>query len=350
MSILRFKLHKMLHWEYWPMQLVYFPLYPIWLFFAFRTKAFFFFNTANPSIKYGGMAMESKKEVYDLIPSCYIPTTLFFRKDTPVSKILSDAAAHYIHFPFIVKPDIGMKGLAVQIIQNQEDLSTYISKLEEDFLVQAIVTYPNEVGIFYCRIPGASRGRVTGMVRKNFLTITGNGKDTMLALIKKNARSYFQLKPLTKMYGAQLNNILAKGESFILIPYGSHTRGAEFIDETELLNKQLLTVIDTLCKKIDGFYYGRLDIRYASWDDLCAGKNFTIIELNGAGSEPTHIYDPAHSLFFAWKEISKHWKLLYKISKINNSKGYAYLSFKEGKHLFAANSIKEKKLKAFHVR
>jgi len=75
--------------------------------------------------------------------------------------------------------------------------------------------------------------------------------------------------------------------------------------------------IDAVCRQIAGFYYGRLDIKFTSWEDLSQGKNFSIIELNGAGSEPTHIYDPAHSLFFAWKEIIRHWRLLYKISLLN---------------------------------
>lgn len=90
-------------------------------------------------------------------------------------------------------------------------------------------------------------------------------------------------------------------------------------------------VIDIVCSRIDGFYFGRLDIRYANWEDLQRGKNFSIIELNGAGSEPTHIYDPAHSLFFAWREIIRHWNILWNISRQNHhNKKMAYLDFKQG--------------------
>ena len=46
------------------------------------------------------------------------------------------------------------------------------------------------------------------------------------------------------------------------------------------------------------YYSGRLDIRYNTLDELKPGNNFSIIELNGAGSEPTHIYDPTHFVFF----------------------------------------------------
>jgi hypothetical protein len=36
-----------------------------------------------------------------------------------------------------------------------------------------------------------------------------------------------------------------------------------------------------------GFYFGRLDIMYQSIADLEQGKDFAIVELNGAASEPT---------------------------------------------------------------
>jgi hypothetical protein len=55
-----------------------------------------------------------------------------------------------------------------------------------------------------------------------------------------------------------------------------------------------------LFAQIPEFYYGRLDIMFTSWEDLAQGLNFSIVEVNGAGSEPTHIYDPKHSIFFAW--------------------------------------------------
>jgi hypothetical protein len=56
-----------------------------------------------------------------------------------------------------------------------------------------------------------------------------------------------------------------------------------------------------------------LDIRYQNFKDLEAGKNFKIIEINGAKSEPTHIYDPKHSLKYALKEIYRHQKIFYTI-------------------------------------
>lgn len=328
------------------MPFVYYPIMPVWFYFALRAKSFFFFNAANPSIKNGGMAMESKKEIYDLIPHQFIPKTILFKYSTPLEKVLSEIVACSINFPFIAKPDIGMKAYGVQLIKNENELIAYINKYKENYLVQEFIPYKNEIGIFYCRIPGESKGKITGIVYKEFLSVTGNSRDSIFQLIKQNPRSHFQLTALNKMYGKFLDTILPRDEIFILVPYGSHTRGAQFIDITHKANDKLLNTVDALCLEIDGFYYGRLDIMYSTWDELCVGKNFSIIELNGSGSEPTHIYDPSHSLLFAWKEIIKHWKLLYKISSINYSNGHSYLNFSEGRKMLKANSKLESKLRA----
>ena len=186
---------------------------------------------------------------------------------------------------------------------------------------------------------------ITGIVSKIFLSVTGNGTDNIVQLIKNNPRSYFQLPELKRKYGAFLNTVLPEKELFILVPYGSHTRGSMFLDNTAMQNEKLLQAMNNVCNEIPGFYFGRLDIRYSTFEDLCEGKSFSIIEINGAGSEPTHIYDPSHSILFAWKEIIRHWKLLYQVSVAKNKKGHQYLSYTAGKEMLRANSVLEAKLK-----
>ncbi|MCM4171937.1 D-alanine--D-alanine ligase [Arenibacter sp. TNZ] len=345
MNNLKLKVHKLLHWEYWDMKAIYYPIFPVWLYFAIRARSFFFFSAANPSIKNGGMAMESKKEIYDLIPSQYIPKTILIKQNMPINEILETLLRLDIRFPLIAKPDIGMKAFGVYNIEDMDRLQSYIHRISDDFLIQELIEYPKEVGIFYVRLPTEKSGRITGIVSKEFLSVIGNGKDSILQLIKQNPRSYFQLASLKKKYGNTLDAILAKGKKFILVPYGSHTRGAKFFDDSDKASEKLLHKIDSICSQIPGFYYGRLDVLFSSFEELSMGKKFSIIEINGAGSEPTHIYDPRHSLFFAWKEIIRHWKLLYQISRINNQKGHGYLSYKDGTAMLRANSKLEAKLK-----
>ena len=140
-----------------------------------------------------------------------------------------------------------------------------------------------------------------------------------------------QWEQIKATFPDKLDSVLAKGEEMVLVPYGNHCRGSKFTDETFRATGNLSETLVRICSSIPEFYYGRLDIKFKSWEALEQGKDFSIIELNGSGSEPTHIYDPGHSLFWAWKEIIKHWKTLYAISKANNKKGVNYTSLAQSR-------------------
>ena len=309
---------RLFHWEYWPFHIVYGPVYLYWLWLCIKTRSFFFFNTANPSIINGGFLMESKKAIYDLIPSEYYPPTLFFNKGTCNEKVIATVRDRKLRFPLIGKPDIGMQGKGVEKLPNNSALLEYAAHSKVDFLVQEFVSFENEIGVFYHRYPQEKKGCISGIVNKEFLSVTGDGVSTMEALLRKEKRFILQLPVLRKTYRDELKTILRHGEKCVLVPYGNHARGAKFTDASHLIDDKLTAVIDHFCQQVQGFYFGRLDIRYQSWEELKQGKNFTIIELNGAGSEPTHIYDPGHSLFFAWKEIIRHLNILARISHINH--------------------------------
>jgi hypothetical protein len=236
-----------------------------------------------------------------------------------------------LSFPLIAKPDIGQRGLQVKLVQTEEELSAYAGDSKVDFLIQEYIDYPHEIGVFYYRIPGESEGHISGIVGKELLAVTGDGRSTVEELLLKQNRALLQLPVLRVVYGKFLRQTLDAGEQFTLVPYGNHSRGAKFIDLSNRIGPRLTKVIDDYCRRIPGFYFGRLDIKFNSWEDLCAGKAFSVIELNGAGSEPTHVYDPAHSIFFAWKEIIRHLRLLYQISRANaRQQDLPYMSFQAG--------------------
>lgn len=342
---LKYRIHKLLHWEYWPTTSIYLPLLPVWLYCAWKARTLLFFHGANPSIKYGGMAMESKKEIYDLIPEKCIPKTIFISTKNNFNDVLVRLKSKEIVFPVIVKPDIGLKGLGVSEIKNEAELQNYGISNRYDFLIQEKINYQNEVGIFYHRFPDEKQGKITGMVKKEFLSVTGNGKNTLRELVMKNPRSAFQIKAIQQKMGDKMQEIIPKDKNIILIPFGSHTRGAKFIDISNEITENLSQKIDEICTKVNGFYFGRLDVMYENLELLKEGKNLKIIEINGSKSEPTHMYDPKHSLFFAWKEIAKHWNIMAEISRKNHEKGFPYLGIKEG-FLAMKNNLKiEKKLR-----
>ncbi len=312
------------------MHLVYFPIYFLWIWYAIKAKSIFFFNASNPTIRNGGFIMESKKKIYDLIPEKYYPKTELIESKTSFENVLQILEKSEIKFPFITKPDIGLRGSAVKKIHNLEDLKNYFDKADFDFLIQDFIAFDKEIGVFYVRYPNQKLGKITGIVEKEFLIVSGDGKSTIETLIKKNPRYEMQLPTLQKEFGIKLQEILENGAKLNLVPYGNHIRGAKFLDSSYLISDKLNAVFNEMCTQIDGFYFGRLDVMYNNFDELESGKNFAIVELNGAASEPTHIYDPKHSIFFAWRELARHITYMYEISIENNKSGFPFLTHKVG--------------------
>jgi len=330
---------RLLHWEYWSFHVIYMPVYPIFILLCLRARSFFFYAAANPKIKNGGFLGESKKEIYKLVPEFIQPRTIFFPRGSDPDSVLEQLIQKDFHFPLIGKPDIGGRGRGIKKLDDAGSVMRYASVVPFDFHIQEFITYDNEAGIFYYRYPQDQKGKISGIVHKEFLKVTGDGLHSIRDLLKKNPRGILQLSPLEINEPEMLSLILPAGEIFTVSPYGNHARGALFLDDSKSVSDELTKVIDEICQHIPEFYFGRLDIRYESKALLEQGKSFTILEVNGAGSEPTHIYDPSHSIFFAWKEIIRHWILLLKISIANHHRGHSYLSVSEGLRMFKKDKL-----------
>lgn len=337
---------RLLHWEYWSFHAVYALIYPIWLLLCVRTRSLFFFNLGNPGIENGGFLMESKYRIYQQLPPGSFPETIRISEGDSIESLIHRFEQSGWTYPIIAKPDIGMRGLAVKKLDSADDLLFYHRHSTVDYLLQQFVNYPMEAGIFYCRFPNEEKGTLTGIVYKEVLSVTGDGVHNIRYLLQQSPRYRLQLPFLEKDQHDALNSIPPAGEKWTL-PYGNHARGALFLDASDRIDEALTAVMDQYCRQIPGFFYGRLDIRFQSWEELRQGQHFSVIELNGSGSEPTHMYDPRHSLFFAWKEIVHHWFLLNRISRQNRRiTGLPYMSFREGRALFKANGNYLKKLQA----
>jgi hypothetical protein len=340
---------RLLHWEYWSFHVIYGPIYIVWIGLCLRARSFFFFSASNPRIRNGGFLSESKKEITELIPPAYCPRTAFFSVPANGGQVVEALRRQGLRFPLIGKPDIGGRGRGVKALGNEEDVIAYTRNCFADFHIQEFVAYTHEVGIFYYRFPQEQTGSLSGIVRKEFLSVKGDGISTVQQLMAKDTRAILQIPGLEQTQPGLLREVLAPGEDRILLPYGNHARGAKFLDDSHLIDEGLTSVIDRLCREIPEFYYGRLDIRFQSWEELKLGRQFTVIEVNGAGSEPTHIYDPRHSLFFAWKEIIRHWILLWRISRENHRLGIPYLGLREGLAMFREDAENSRKLQAMKV-
>jgi len=322
---------KLFSWEYWPIWIVYFPVSFYFLYLAAKARSFFFFSASNPTIETGGMFFESKWEIFKLIPKEYYPTTIFIEASDDVSMLTKKLGASNIQFPLIAKPDKGGRGWGVKKIDSMEDLLFYKSKMNVSFLIQAYSNYPIELSVFYYRNPNNKKGIITSVTLKKMLTIVGNGYSTIDELIQNNDRAFLQYDKLKRQNKIDFERILKAGEKETLVPYGNHVLGATFLDYNHIIDQELTDTIDTISKRIDGFYFGRYDLRCASIEDLKKGENFSILEVNGAGAEPAHIYEPDFSFFKAQKVILNHFSMMYQAAKENNKRGVAYMSYQDFK-------------------
>jgi hypothetical protein len=318
-------------WEYWPFEVVYAPLFVYWLWLAAKARHFMYFSAANPGILSGGMLGESKIDILDALAPEYVPITAVlppYAAATQVAKALSTSG---LGFPLIAKPDVGERGWRVEKIYALADLETYAAASSVPFLLQEFIEFPLELGVFYYRLPSQSKGRVSSIVQKEFLTVIGDGVQNLRSLIRASDRALLQWEVLKVRFASDLDKVLALGEVFVLEGIGNHSRGTKFLDAGHLITPEVEALFDRICLPLQGFYYGRFDLRCTSEQDFLAGVNIRILELNGVGAEPAHIYQPGFSLLKAWQILLHHWRIAYLIARENHKKGVAYMTVAEAR-------------------
>lgn len=279
------------------------------------------------------MLGESKFDVLKLVPDNLKPKTSLIKFPADKEEVLIHLQENGFSFPLIFKPDMGERGWMVKRIDNEHDIEAYLDKIKLDFIVQELVDLPLEFGVFYVRIPNEENGIVNSITGKEFLSITGDGNKTLEELILQKDRAKLQWETLKYLYQSRLNEVIPNGKAIELISIGNHCLGTKFTNANHLITSELNDSFNRISKNIYGFYFGRFDLRCSTIEDLQKG-NIKILELNGCGAEPAHIYHPGASLADALKVLHHHWKNLYRISSINHQAGTPYLSFNEGRKIF----------------
>lgn len=323
-------INKIKNWEQWPFKLLYAPIVPVWFWYMLRSGSVWFFTTSNPKLTFGGMDGEPKKEMHDLLPSEYRPNYFNVSPKQDFSVVMEELKESKINFPLIVKPEIGGQGILFRKIDNEEHLKKYHTQVPVEYFIQEYVSYPLEVSLFHYRLPNEKKGTISGFLQKIPMQVTGNGKNTLKELIGYNAKSKIRLEEIRIKHEENFNKIIPEGEKYMLSYAGNHNRGAQFIDLKGEINENLVNMLDTISLGINDFFYGRYDIMCNSIEDLKKGKNFYILEYNGCGAEPNHFYDTGYTLLNAYREILKHWKVLFKISRYNHLQGIPYWPFLKG--------------------
>ncbi|MCA0932334.1 hypothetical protein LCM02_07715 [Lutimonas saemankumensis] len=321
---------KLTHWEHWPAFTYYLPLLPLFLVRSIKARHPIYYTVANPAVLYSGNGTESKFKTLELLPEKYRPKGFLFSKNDSLDGLEKRLIEAQINFPLVAKPDIGFRGYMVKKIDNLDQLKKYLTLLDENTIIQEFITYQNEIGVFYHKFPDKKTGSVSSVTIKKFVKVTGDGKLTLSELIQKDERAFLYKDLFSILHRDRIDQVLDLDEEMTLSVIGNHSKGTQFINGNHLINGKLIDFMDGICQEMEGWNYGRLDIKYKDYKSLMKGTDFKILEVNGIISEPTHIYDATDknaSFLNALKSINKHWAIMGKIAvQVHNDQNIPYPS------------------------
>ena len=325
--------------EFWPMWAFYPPvaLYAVWL--MLRYRSILLPTVANPSFPGGGFFGESKADILKMAvqhaPEWVAP---FVQIDLPLvpahnpaaecDAAMAAMAASNVELPVVAKPDLGCRGAGVKLMRTRADLHAYLAAFPRgaSLVLQKLVPFEGEAGVFYVRRPGEHSGKIISVTLKYFPYVNGDGVRTLRQLILDDPRAGKLPHLYLTRHAAKLDSVPTVGESIRLAFAGSHSRGAIFRNGTSLVTPEMEARFDAISQSLPEFYFGRFDVRFADFTDVQRGVGFTIVEVNGAGAESTHIWDRRTGLFEAWRDLMRQYRWLYEIGHANRKRGYPTMS------------------------
>ena len=326
------------YFEFWPAWVFYIPVVAYWIFLSVKYRSFGLPMAVNPGIELGGMVGESKVDMLESMvsqdePYCLNysfgdkPSSEFQSKeswDSYITSVLDDVKRNEIDFPFVIKPDLGCRGAGVSLINNRDHLCEYLFDFPKGrrFVIQQLAPFAAEAGVFYVRKPGESTGKITSITLKYMPYVRGDGETSLRSLILSDPRARRLHAVYFKKNSDRLDWVPAKGEYVVLAFAGSHTRGSIFRNGEKYITPSLTQAIDGLAHNMPDFHYGRIDIKFKDIDSLQRGENFSLIEINGASSEETHIWDSRGTLKDAFATLFNQYRMLFQMGDEMRKNGH----------------------------
>lgn len=317
---------RLWQWEFWPAWLFYAPLAPWLAWLAIRHRGFTTFTAANPAIPHGGVVGESKYDILRRLPAEWtVPSALIAAGATRrrLDELHGIMAARGWTYPLILKPDVGQRGVGLKKVGDARAAEAYLTANPDAVLAQVFHPGPYEAGVFYYRLPDQPHGRVFSITDKQFPIVIGDGISSLESLIRKHRRYRMQADTFLARLGEGAHRVPAACERVQLAIAGNHCQGTLFRHGAHLITPELEAAIDAIAQRVEGFHFGRFDIRYSNLDWFRAGRELAIVELNGVTSESTNIYDPSWPLWRAYAVLFRQWSILFRIGAANRRRGHA---------------------------
>ena len=318
--------------EFWPDWLFYAPVAAHWIMLGLRYGDFSLPTAANPTLTAGGLCGESKLEVLDQVSGparellARYTSIVTDRRDAHADTAAAAAAMAMarLDWPVVAKPDIGCNGAGVRLVHDRAGLDRYLAAFPrgERVILQEFIPDEGEAGIFYMRRPDEAEGRITSITLKHAPVVVGDGRSTLRQLIVTDPRAGRVPHLYLPRLASRLHEVPPQGERVRLVFVGNHCKGSIFHDGTSLATAALGASFERIARSIPNFHFGRVDVRFTALPALLRGEGFRIVEINGAGSEATHIWDPATTLGEAWRAQFFHFGEAFRIGAANRARGH----------------------------
>ena len=289
---------------------------------------------ANYGLDHGEIGLGSKFDSQlSFNQDYFLPSILISESLTVEEKKISIAEFVEQHdYPVILKSNMGCVGKGIAKVSDQSDIDKHTPRLMGDYILQKFTPFSYECGVFYVRQYG--QGRITGLNKKHFPSVIGNGQDNVETLAKQHYRYTNHWDSF--LQDIDTSEVLPKGEEKRLSFIGSHTLGCKFTDDSHLITPELEKAISHLFESQPGFNFGRVDVKCLDEESFKRGE-FVVIEVNGVASLPTHMFDPKYSVWQAYKIFLEHGKLLVQIAREQRHQPMELLSYLEVMKRVSAN-------------
>jgi len=310
--------------EQLPKTLLCVPLVLHWIYLSIRFRSLTLPSCLNPRIETGGLAGESKSACLSCIDTSFASWVAPWCRVASGEDARAARVAAGLAYPLIAKPDIGWCGYGVRRIDSDAALDRYAASVPANgaFILQRLIVAPNEAGLLYVREPGVSGGTLAALTLRHTPFVVGDGRQSISALVAADPRC----RAHAATYAAALGDmgyrrVPATGERVVLTTIASLRIGARYEDASSHITPMLAARVEAIASSMGDFHYGRFDVRFDSLSSLLEG-DFSIIEVNGAGSEAIQFWDPTFTIGAAFRGVFAKQCLIFKLGDAMRKAGH----------------------------
>jgi hypothetical protein len=309
------------------------PMLVQWVWLSLRHRSLTLPSCANPALTAGGLVGEGKMEYLALMgaharAATAITTSVDIVGPDALADVQAAMARHGLGFPLAVKPDLGWCGFGVRRIDDLDALAHYVQAYPcgKRLVLQEWLGASGEAGLFYLRWPGEASGELFGVLLRHFPRVVGDGVHSVAQLMATDQRARRLGRDGASEPCCDVRRIPACGEVVRIASVSSTRVGGGYEDGTPHITAELIRAVDAIAGDMGDFHAGRFDVKYDDLAALQAGR-FRIIEVNGAGSEAVHAWDPRFSLRQAYGIVFAKQRRLFAIGSEMRRRGHRPVGF-----------------------